>query len=573
MPGVAGLFPKPEIQMKLTNTLAALGIVAFAPAAFCADIAVTLPIDSVIVYRDSAIVTRAGNAQVPAGEHRLVVRGLPDGLDPATLRLSARSASLKLGGIEVQRIIEGDLVNADERVLTLKLRDIGDARAAIEDDIVSAQAQLKLLEGVIAAPAGHGEHAPKIEPNAVGGLLTTVGTSDAAARQRIRNAKIQLRALDEQSEKIRGDLAKIATSRKATTELRATLHASGDSSASFSVEYQVTGVSWNWQYEARLDTQKKSVALVRQAELQQGTGEDWSNIELTISTSQPSLNATTPPLASLFLNLQSLAYLGAGEELNEVVVTGMRKSLSAREMARAAQPIMSQDLGAPPPPPVAPRSTAEMFTTDFIADYRIPGRVSVAADRQPRLYPIGDNTFGVDLVARANLAADRAAYLETRFTYEGDVPIDSGAVQLFRDDAFVGLGELPMVLPGADVRIPFGQDQRIRIVVRDESEESGNVGVVNRDQLNERRRRFEITSFHATALPIEVIDRVPVARDDDIRIEVLKGATPPASKDFNGHAGVYLWRLAGEPRKTETIRHYYSVKFPRNKALAQVEGG
>jgi uncharacterized protein (TIGR02231 family) len=219
-----------------------------------------------------------------------------------------------------------------------KLRDIGDARAAIEDDIVSAQAQLKLLEGVIAAPAGHGEHAPKIEPNAVGGLLTTVGTSDAAARQRIRNAKIQLRALDEQSEKIRGDLAKIATSRKATTELRATLHASADSSASFSVEYQVTSVSWNWQYEARLDTQKKSVALVRQAELQQGTGEDWSNIELTISTSQPSLNATTPPLASLFLNLQSLAYLGADEELNEVVVTGMRKSLSANRWRAPRSP-------------------------------------------------------------------------------------------------------------------------------------------------------------------------------------------------------------------------------------------
>ena len=64
---------------------------------------------------------------------------------------------------------------------------------------------------------------------------------------------------------------------------------------------------WNWQYEARLDSQKKTVALVRQAQLQQGTGEDWSNIELTISTSQPSLNATTPALASLFLNLRVAA--------------------------------------------------------------------------------------------------------------------------------------------------------------------------------------------------------------------------------------------------------------------------
>ncbi len=104
--------------------------------------------------------------------------------------------------------------------------------------------------------------------------------------------------------------------------------------------------------------------------------------------------------------------------------------------------------------------------------------MSVAADRQPRLYPITDDAFKVDLVARANLAVERSAYLETKFTYEGEVPIDSGVVQLFRDDAFVGMGELPMVLPGADVRIPFGQDQRIRIVVHDEREESGNVGLV-----------------------------------------------------------------------------------------------
>ncbi len=74
---------------------------------------------------------------------------------------------------------------------------------------------------------------------------------------------------------------------------------------------------WNWQYEARLDSQKKTVALVRQAQLQQGTGEDWSNIELTISTSQPSLNATTPALTSLFLNLESLRYArGSGAELS-----------------------------------------------------------------------------------------------------------------------------------------------------------------------------------------------------------------------------------------------------------------
>ncbi len=550
--------------MRMTTVIVFASLTA--PAAWSADIAVTLPIDSVTVYRDSAIITRRGNVEIPAGDHRLVVRGLPDGVDPGTLRLSARSASLRLGGIELQRIVEEQLVNETERTLNRKLRDLGDQHSAIEDEIASAQAQLKLLEGVVAAPTGSGNNAPRLESAAIGGLVTTVGSSDAAARQRIRTAKLQLRELDEQAEKVKAELAKVATARKARSELRASVHASAAGNATFSVEYQVTNVRWDWQYEARLDSQKKTVALVRQAQLQQGTGEDWSNIELTISTSQPSLNATTPALTSLFLNLQSLQYMAAsGEELQEVVVTGYRARGD-----RSRDKIASRDEAYAP---VAAKSTADVFATDFIADYRIPGRVSVAADRQPRLYPITDAAFKVDLVARANLAVERSAYLETRFTYEGEVPIDSGVVQLFRDDAFVGMGELPMVLPGADVRIPFGQDQRIRIVVHDEREDSGNVGVVNRDQLNQRRRRFEITSFHSVAMPIEIIDRVPVARDNDIRIDVLKGASPPTTVDLNGHAGVYLWRLAGEPRKTETIRHYYSVKFPRNKALAQNEGG
>ena len=294
---------KPNMRLTTVIVLASLT----APAAWSADIAVTLPIDSVTVYRDSAIITRRGNVEIPAGDHRLVVRGLPDGVDPGTLRLSARSASLRLGGIELQRIVEEQLVNETERTLNRKLRDLGDQHSAIEDEIASAQAQLKLLEGVVAAPTGSGNNAPRLESTAIGGLVTTVGSSDAAARQRIRSAKLLLRELDEQAEKVKAELAKVATARKARSELRASVHGSAAGNATFSVEYQVPNVRWDWQYEARLDSQKKTVALVRQAQLQQGTGEDWSNIELTISTSQPSLNATTPALTSLFLNLRVAA--------------------------------------------------------------------------------------------------------------------------------------------------------------------------------------------------------------------------------------------------------------------------
>jgi uncharacterized protein (TIGR02231 family) len=550
----------------------AILLAAVSAASHATDIMATLPIDKVTVYRGSAIVTRAGLVEFPAGEHRLIVRGLPDGVDPATLRLSAKSGGLRLGAIETERIFDSELVGAAERAINRKLRDLTDQKAAIEDNIVSAQSQLKLLDAIATDPVGRGVNAQPLPPAAVATLVTTVGGGDATARARIRTARLQIRDLDEQIATTRAELGKVATSRKATTELRASIIVPGGGRVPVSLDYQMNDVGWSWQYEARLDSQKKKVALVRQAQLSQGTGEDWKNIELTISTSRPGLNATTPALASAFLDFQPpRGYTaGSGSPLEEVVVTGSRRS----SRLGSVQAIQAEDVGMVQNSPSLAMAvvSAEVYASDFVADYRIPGRVSVTADRQPRVYPIGNDELDVDLVARANLAADRAAYLEAKLNYKSDLPIDAGEVQLYRDDAFVGVGELPLVLPGADVRIPFGQDDRIRVVVRDEREESGKAGVVAKDQVEQHKRRFEITSFHASAFPIEIIDRVPVSREDDIRIEVLKGATPPTTRDLDGHAGLFLWRLAGEPRKTETIRHYYSVRFPRARELRQTEG-
>jgi uncharacterized protein (TIGR02231 family) len=538
-----------------------------APVAHPADIVAALVIDKVTVYRDSAIVTRTGRVEIPAGEHRLIVRGLSERVEPATLRLSAESRNLKLAGVEVQRIVEGDLVNPAERALTRKLRDLDDQKGAIQDEITSAQAQIKLLEGVIAAPTGMGTNAAAVSAANIPGLVGAVGTGDAAARARIRAAHLRIRDLDAETETTKAELAKIATARKASTELRVSITATSGGTVPVSLDYQMGGVSWGWQYEARLDSQARKVALIRQAQLAQGTGEDWKDVELTISTARPGMNAITPQIRSAFVRFAPpQQHYGGGGEVEEIVVTGARGS-SRLDRIRSSKAGAMDMSGVPEQ---AASANAEVFATDFVADYRIPGRVSVNADRQPRVYPITDDALAVDLVARAILPADRAAYLEAKLNYQGEVPIDAGDVQLYRDDAFVGIGALPLVLPGADVRIPFGQDDRIRIVVRDEREDSGNTALT-KDRVEQHKRRFEVTSFHANALPIEVIDRVPVASEDDIKVEVLKGATAPTSRDFDGHAGVFLWRLTGEPRRTETIRHYYSVRFPRNRQLQQTE--
>jgi uncharacterized protein (TIGR02231 family) len=544
-----------RIQQRLRLTLG--GGSAFlllgSPAVFAADVAADLHIDRVTVYREGAAVTRTGVVELPAGAHRLVIRGLPAAIDSKTLRVAVDSPAVRLGGIEVQKINEGKFATEAERELRRRIEETGDRRQAAQDEAATAQTQLKLLDSLAANPAGSPTKA-SVDGANLSAVLATISTSASAAHRRVREATLQLRTIDRELEKLKADLAKVATQSKQSTEIRTAYEASAASSSTVSVSYMIGDAGWRWIYEARLDTKTKRMSLDRQGQLAQGSGEDWKNVEVILTTAQPADDAATPVLGSQFLDIVEpermralQSRLGAAgkaaapaESLQEIAVTG------ARRMARES-------------------------ATDYLAEYQIPGRVSVLADREPRLYPIAGDTFDVELVARIVPSASRAAHLEAAFKYDRDVPLESGRLQLYRDGAFVGEADAKVFLPGADVRMPFGADQRVRVAVHDEAAQSGQRGVITKQTLKETRRRFDITNYHQSAIEIEVVDRLPVSRNADVKVEVLKGATEPATKDLDGKAGVMLWKFTGEPQRSVTIRQYYSVQYPRDRHLEATE--
>jgi hypothetical protein len=93
------------------KTLAAASLVLALAAPRVAqadDIEAKLRIDQVTVYPNGAAITRRGEVSLPAGEHRLIVRGLPDPLDPGSLRVSAVSQAARLGGVEIDKIVATD---------------------------------------------------------------------------------------------------------------------------------------------------------------------------------------------------------------------------------------------------------------------------------------------------------------------------------------------------------------------------------------------------------------------------------------------------------------------------------
>lgn len=528
--------------------LARCTVLLMVGTARAADLNLEAHIDQVTVYRQSAIVTRVGQVTIPAGAQRLIISGLPAAVSPKSLQVTAGDAALRLGAIEVVSINEANFVSEPERELRRRIEEAGDQQQVLQDEVATAQDQLKLLDSLAANPAGSPTRA-SVDAANLAGVLATMANGEASARKRVRDANLQLRTLSRQIEQLRADLAKVATARKRSTQVRVSVMSEAAVTTGLSVSYSVADAGWEWIYQARLDTAGKHLVIERQGSVSQGTGEDWNNVELTLTTAMPAGDIATPVVGSLFVDLQPPVRPSGGlrtvdsenlaSVLNEVTVTGRR------------------------------RSDASVTATEYVADYHVPARVSVPADRQDRVFPIGASAFDVSLVARVLPEFGPRAHLEATFKYTGTLPLEAGQLQLYRDGAFIGEAATRAFLPGADVRMPFGVDERVRVAVREEPTQSGQRGLIGRQMVNETRRRIDITNYHPNSIPVEVIDRVPVSQNEDVHVEILKGATDPTVKDVDGKAGVWMWKIEPQPQQTVSIHQAFAVQYPAGRELAE----
>lgn len=535
---------------------AGCSVVALVSTSHADDLTVAAVIDRVTVFQAGAEVTRSATVSIPAGQHRLIFADLPPRIDPARLQLAVASADVRLGNLQLEEVHQGDLVNLEEQRLQQQLTDLMFSRQRILDEVASAETQLQLLDSLASGAVG-GQQASLAGADLTA-LLATLASSSREARQVIREANQQLQAADREIEQKRFELSQVATRQQSQQVLTVAVDASNAAQTEVTFTYPVYQAGWSWLYEARLDTDARHLELQRKVSVAQTTGESWDNVQLNITTARPNENTETPQLNSLLVDLyrpqpfqderklasESAAGIAFDDRVEEVMVTGSY-----------LQPERSLN------------QFANVNASQYLVDFQIPGRVSIEADSQPQILAIDQRGLPVDLVTRAVPERDTNAYLEARFTFDEDVPIQGGIMQLYRDGSFIGKRGVTDFLPKEEISLPFGKDERVRIETRAEQEESRRGGTFRRSASEDHRVRYELTSFHPQPIELEILARIPVAQNEAIDVEVSDDATPYDEVDVDGNTGVVMWRQQAQPNQMIAIKHFYSVSFPRDDRL------
>ncbi|HEX8665499.1 MAG TPA: mucoidy inhibitor MuiA family protein [Beijerinckiaceae bacterium] len=542
-------------------TLLALFLVLAPGLAAAADVELASKIDRVTVFPDAAVVTRVAALDLAAGVSTLVLRGLPASLDPASIRVEGEgSQAFAIGGIDV-RAIPGDARPVIDADLERRLKALRDEREAVQGRIGAAQARKSMIERY--AQVAPDKLGPEWKPLDIGEwqkAWEAIGGGLAAVNEELRTLTARARDLD--AEIVALERARPQPPRPGAPkrDVAVAVEAASPVRGELRVSYRVAGAGWAPLYDARLDTgtkeTKPSLELVRRAQVQQRTGEDWTDVALSVSTVRISRGATAPdlpPLQVSFWDPRASSMVrrsapGAGR------TTAMEESRdSAAALAPAAPPVVK-----------AEEVQASVEAGAFQATYAVPGRVGVQQDAT-KSFVLNRRGLAPTLIVKAAPVVDETAYLEGSFVNDDEAPLLPGEVAIHRNGAYVGKAQIKLTAPGDAVELGFGADDKVKVVrvpLRRRENEPGWFGQTRTDL---REFKTTVKNLHAQPIRISVVDRLPFSENTEIQVELLRETTPPTEKQVGDKRGVMAWTWDYVPGEQKEIRLAYRLKWPSNR--------
>lgn len=260
---------------------------------------VKTPVEKVTVFIDGAQVTRTQQIDLPAGSSKLVFTGLSPYLDEKSLQVSAKG---KFTVTAVNRLF--NYTDSMERTTQ---------QQTLEQKIVKIEQQQKKLKAAREVITAENE---LLKVNCSVGNRNTA-TSIAAIKELNDYYSARLQALKEKSlsleeqemrlvdkeHQLREELAQLGGKQSAPmSEIEVRIEAPATCKATFALIYYVRNAGWFPSYDVRSGGLTEPAQISYKANIIQNTKEEWKDVTLTLSSSNPNTGSIAPQLKTYWLD-------------------------------------------------------------------------------------------------------------------------------------------------------------------------------------------------------------------------------------------------------------------------------
>ncbi len=300
-------------QIVLLSTFLLMSIFAISATAVKDTTSIDTEINKVTVFFSGAQVERSSKIELNKGAHLLKISGLSYKLNPKSLQVKG-TGNLTILSVKHETLQPG---NAKQTMLSKRInKEMGLIRYDIQDlnnqNYVLAQEEQLIME----------HRSVRDEFGAV--KISELKEAAIFFRERLSEIRKMIlennKLIDAMNESI-GELnTKLnlsnPTSNKYSSELYVSVLAEELLNEDIEISYYVESAGWKPMYEFRVDEVSNPINIVYKASVFQSSGEDWDNVKLTLSSSNPMLSGEKPELRTWYINQPQPVYTKAYQPAN-----------------------------------------------------------------------------------------------------------------------------------------------------------------------------------------------------------------------------------------------------------------
>ena len=499
---------------------------------------------SVVVYKNRAQVTRSGQANCAQGHAE--IGDLPSTLDAKTLRATLVGGG-EVIGVTYKTEVTGP--RAAAKVLQKQVRVINDQLKVLADEQqAAASAELKLssfreqLRRVWGQQAGQKGGAQVAGWN---GALDLLRQESVAASKKRRSTQVASRKLHRERRELYRQLNQIRAQQRRTT-YRAKVLLKCQGRREVHLAYVVPGATWRIAYQARMDTQAGKVELIAQAIVQQGTGEDWKDVRLAVSTANLRRSNTPPTVQPMHVSTRQPVtrqkVLARRFERRKHLKTATLGGGASQGQGRGGGSASAPDPGLAMQLMAAGRITVPSDGRGIVATLsRVVRRADYAFETVPKLFPY--------------------VYHRVKLPNPFGFPMLPGPIAVYRDGGFKARTRTKLRAPGEPITLSLGIDNQLQVRRWTKEEKRHAPGTFGGTQRLVHRYLIEVGNWTKRTRTIQVLENIPVSQVKEIKVHLAAQATKPTH--WNKTDGIVRYTLTIPPRGKKQIVIAYTVELPK----------
>ena len=389
------------------------------------------------------------------------------------------------------------------------------------------------------------------------------------------------------------------------SEIMVNVNAPAARKATFTLNYYVKNAGWFPSYDVRSGSLAEPISIIYKANIFQNTREEWKNVELSLSSSNPSTGSVAPTLSTYWLDY-GLAAPRYNLNLNGNTVSGVVLDNERTPVIGATVTIPGTTIGT---------------ITDISGKYSITipngqnklqfsyiGLQTQTRDIQGNIMNVTlqEDTQTLDEVVVVGYGAERKPLMagavsglkvnhkkDIQYEEEASMALDveqsqgqmgyefeidafliaqvtdweklnllEGEANVYFENTFIGKSIMNVAQQNDTLSFSLGRDKRIMIQRTKENEYTSRK-FMGSNQTQSIAWKLSVRNTRPEPVTLTLYDQLPVSRNNNITVtaEEISGGSLDEAK------GIITWQITLQPGEQRDLALRYKVKYPKGRNL------